>query len=80
VLRFRNIEVSPDASVGDWGFEGILCALERGDLPDWQRIYAACKGDPSGAITQTVSEALDALEAGDIRPRLAAIFRRALSA
>jgi len=32
VMTFRNIDVSPDAPVEEWGFEGMLCALERGDI------------------------------------------------
>ena len=36
-LAFRNLDVSPDAPVEDWGFEGLLAAVDRGDLTDWRR-------------------------------------------
>ena len=28
-LRFRNIDTTPDAPVREWGFEGMLAALDR---------------------------------------------------
>ena len=78
MLKFRNIDVAPDAPVEEWGFEGMLCALERGDLPDWQKLYAACAAEHAMALRHTLEQALRALERGDIHPQLAGIFRRAL--
>ena len=79
MLNFRNIDVAPDAPVAEWGFEGMLCALERGDMADWQRLYAACADGNAVALRRTLSQALRVLECGDIRPHLAGIFRGALN-
>jgi hypothetical protein len=76
---FRNVNVSPDAPVEDWGFEGMLCALERGDLADWQKLYAACAGTNGTSLRQTLEQALGVLERGDIHPQLSIAFRKAMS-
>ena len=78
-MVFRNIDVSPDAPVEEWGFEGMLCALERGDVADWQRLYAACADARATNLRQTLSQALRALERGEIHPQLAGVFRNALN-
>ena len=78
-MTFRNIDVSPDAPVEEWGFEGVLCALERGDIADWQRLYNACSDVRSTRLRQTLAQALRALERGDIHPQLAGVFRNALN-
>jgi hypothetical protein len=59
VLKFRNLNVSPDDPVESWPFEGILTAVERGTLPDWRRLAAAIKSDPWGPVARQVSEAID---------------------
>jgi DNA-binding transcriptional regulator YiaG len=61
-LRFRNIDVSPDAAVEEWGFEGILTAIDRGTLTDWRRIQRAVDADPWGAVAIDLEDALDAAE------------------
>jgi hypothetical protein len=77
-MTFRNIDVPGDAPVERWGFEGVLAAFERGDLPDWHRVYVAYRDDTRGNVRAFVDEALLALEQGDIRPELAAVFRTAV--
>ena len=57
-LRFRNIDASPDDPVETWPFEGVFTALERGTLPDWQRIAAAIALDPWGHVARQVEDAL----------------------
>ena len=78
-MIFRNLDITPDAPVARWGFEGVLTAFERGDLPDWHKVFLAYRDDASGRIRAFVDEALDALEQGDMRPQLAAVFRLAVS-
>ena len=78
MLNFRNIDVAPDAPVEDWGFEGMLCALERGDIADWQRLYAACAKERAESLRETLGQVLRVLERGEIHPQLAGVFRRAL--
>ena len=78
-MTFRNIDVSPDAPVEEWGGEGMLCALERGDVADWQRLYAACADVRAVHLRQTLAQALRVLERGDIHPQLADVFCNALN-
>jgi DNA-binding transcriptional regulator YiaG len=58
-LKFRNITASVDDPVETWPFEGILTAVERGTLPDWQRLAAAIRVDPWGPVAQQVLEAVE---------------------
>jgi hypothetical protein len=64
-MTFRNLEVTPNDPVSRWGFEGVLTAFERGDLPDWHRVFLAYRDDATGNVRAFVHEALDALEQGD---------------
>jgi DNA-binding transcriptional regulator YiaG len=57
-LKFRNITASVDDPVETWPFEGILAAVERGTLPDWQRLAAVIRADPWGPVAQQVLEAV----------------------
>ena len=57
-LKFRNVDASPDDPVETWPFEGILAAVERGTLPDWDRLAAAIRADPWGPVAQQVLEAV----------------------
>ena len=41
-----------------WPFEGILAAVERGTLPDWDRLATAIRADPWGPVAQQVLEAI----------------------
>lgn len=51
-LRFRNIDVDPSDPVERWGFEGLLAAIDRGDLNDWRRVIAAVRRDPWGDVAR----------------------------
>lgn len=55
-LKFRNLDIAPDAPVDEWGFEGVLAALDRGDRRDWRRIMASVEHDPWGDVAQTLTE------------------------
>ena len=57
-LKFRNVNASPDDPVETWPFEGILAAVERGTLPDWDRLATAIRADPWGPVAQQVLEAV----------------------
>lgn len=61
-LKFRNVEVTPDDPVEEWGTEGILAAIDRGGLEDWQKIRHALKAHPHGAVAACVEEALGLAE------------------
>lgn len=57
-LRFRNLDITPDAPVASWPTEGVLAALERGSLRDWRRLMAAINNDPWGPVARRLENAL----------------------
>jgi hypothetical protein len=59
-LRFRNLDVGPDAPVDRWPTEGVLAALERGGLAEWRRLAAAVRADPWGPVARRLEDALAA--------------------
>lgn len=59
-LRFRHVDVTPEAPVESWPTEGVLTALERGLLGDWRRIVAAVRTDPWGPVARRLEDALAA--------------------
>ncbi|MDR2373240.1 MAG: hypothetical protein LBD77_03915 [Bifidobacteriaceae bacterium] len=61
-LSFRNIDVSPDDPVEEWGVEGVLTALERGGAAHWGRLVLAVKADPWGPVAGCVDEAVNCAE------------------
>jgi hypothetical protein len=61
-LAFRNLDVSPDAPVEQWGFEGLLAAVDRGDLGDWRRVAAAVARAPRGEVAELLDQVFDAAE------------------
>jgi hypothetical protein len=62
VAGFRNIRSTPDNAVTEWGFEGLLTAIERGGLKLWDRIAAELRRRPYGAVARLLEdEVLDAI-------------------
>ena len=49
---FRNVDASPDDPVAQWGFEGLLAAIERGGMRLWDRIAAELRRQPYGAVAR----------------------------
>lgn len=64
MLTFRNIDVSPDDHVSEWGVEGLLTAIERGEARHWDRIVEWAKRDDSPEFREALAEALDLAEGG----------------
>lgn len=58
MLKFRNLDVTPDDPVDDWGVEGILTAIERGGLVHIRRIAHAIQQDPYGPVARDLAEAI----------------------
>lgn len=75
ILKFRNVDVSPDDPVETWGFEGVLAAIERRDIEDWSRLAAAFRAEPLGHVAAQVAEAVEVADA----PGAVALLSRALS-
>lgn len=76
-LQFRNLDISPDAPVGEWGFEGLLTAIDRGTLADWRRIQRAVADDPWGPVALDLEDALAAAEDRGAVAALREAIRRA---
>jgi hypothetical protein len=74
-LRFRNLDVSPDAPVSAWRTEGVIAAVERGHLCDWRRLSAAVRADPWGPVDRRLEDALAVTEPYGT----AVLLRRALA-
>lgn len=78
-LRFRNIDASPDDPVSDWGFEGMLAAIDRGYPRDWRKLVSAVMND--AALRDVFDEAVDAAESeATVKLLHAMIARRERSA
>ncbi|GAC81280.1 hypothetical protein SAMN04488550_1432 [Gordonia malaquae] len=58
MLQFRNLVVTPDDPVDQWGVEGVLAALDRGTLKNWRKIAAAVRSDPHGRTAEDLDVAL----------------------
>ena len=59
-LRFRNIDATPDDPVEQWGFEGMLAAIDRGYASDWRKLVAALVANPD--LAPIFDEAREAAE------------------
>jgi len=59
-LAFRNINATPADPVQEWGFEGMLAALDRGSLDDLSKLVHAVVDDPS--LEPDFFEALESTE------------------
>ncbi len=53
-LAFRNVDASPADPVATWPFEGLVIAIERGLVPDWQPLIAELRQHPWGATARRV--------------------------
>jgi len=74
MLKFRNINVSPDDSVERWGVEGILCAFERGYIDDWRKIWKSIHVDKSKKVTEEVAQVKSMLNDGDLGYSISRLF------
>jgi len=74
MLKFRNIDVSPDDPVEKWGVEGILCAFERGGVNDWRKIWKAVYIDKSQKAIEDVTQVKSILNSDDLGYSISRIF------
>jgi len=58
MLQFRNINARPEDPVSTWGFEGVLTAIERGNITHWQRLATEVHKQPYGQVAQWVEMAI----------------------
>lgn len=76
-LRFRNLTITPDDPVEEWGVEGLLAAIDRGDLTHWQRIAAAVTAEPRGHVANDLAVAIDLAEFEDSATVLRQVLQKA---
>lgn len=74
MLKFRNIDVTPDDPVEKWGVTGILTAFERGGVEDWRKIWRSVKVDGSQKVAEEVAQVKKMLESGDLGYAISRIF------
>lgn len=73
-LKFRNLNVTPDDPVEQWGVEGILTAIDRGSLKHWKRITASVTANPHGEVAKDLAQAVELAEDAGVT----ALMRRLL--
>ena len=74
MLKFRNIDISPDDPVESWGVEGILCAFERGHIDDWRKIWRSVYVDKSKKVAEDVIQVKEMLNDGDLGYSISRLF------
>ena len=74
MLKFRNLNITPDDPVEKWGVEGILCAFERGYIEDWRKIWRSIHIDKSKKTADAVAQVKNMLNDGDLGYSISRIF------
>lgn len=78
MVRFRNITATPDDPVAQWGFEGLLAAIERGSMKTWDRIAAELQRQPYGKVARLLEdEVIDAVGQAGERELFRHVLQRA---
>jgi DNA-binding transcriptional regulator YiaG len=78
VAGFRNINVTPNDPVTEWGFEGLLTAIERGSMQLWDRIAVEVRRHPYGSVARLLDdEVIDAVSQAGERELFRQILQRA---
>lgn len=77
-LQFRNVDASPRDPVNTWPYEGLVTAIERGLVPDWQPIFAEIREQPWGSVARRIDHYLTYAPGGGITTlfRLAVVSAR----
>ena len=75
---FRNIDATPNDPVMQWGFEGLLAAIERGSMRLWDRIAIEIREQPYGAVARLLEdEVIDAVSHAGARELFRQVLARA---
>ena len=74
MLKFRNIDVSPNDPVEEWGVEGILCAFERGHVDDWRKIWQSMHIDKSQKTINDIALVKNMLSNEDLGYSISRLF------
>ena len=85
MLKFRNLTITPNDPVTNWGVEGLATALERGGLTHLIRIVDAVREDPYGEFSEDVLQAVEIANSpiaglvGEKTARIRAAYSRPLT-
>ena len=74
-VKFRNLGITSDAPIEQWGVEGILTAIDRGTSQEWARIARAVQADPYGDVALDLEQAIELAES----PGITALMTRVLA-
>jgi hypothetical protein len=74
MLKFRNLNVTPDDPVEEWGVEGILCSFERGSVKDWRKVWKSVTVDKSQKVIEDVAQVKAMLNYGDLGYAISRLF------
>ena len=74
MLKFRNIDASPGDPVETWGVEGILCALQRGHVGDWRKIWKSVHVEKSKKVADDVAQVKEMLRDEDLGYAISRLF------
>ena len=74
MLKFRNIDVSPNDPVEKWGVEGILSAFERGSVSDWRKIWKSAFVEKSKKVIDDIAQVKNILNDGDLGYSISRLF------
>ncbi|MFT3943333.1 MAG: helix-turn-helix transcriptional regulator [Ancrocorticia sp.] len=74
-VKFRNLGITSDAPIEQWGVEGILTAIDRGTSQEWARIARAVQADPNGDVALDLEQAIELAES----PGITALMTRVLA-
>ncbi|MHB1472689.1 MAG: helix-turn-helix domain-containing protein [Dermatophilaceae bacterium] len=77
MLAFRNVRADPADPVESWPYEGLVAAMERGGLRDWQRVAAAIERDPWGEVAADVMAFLSYEEPYGVGPLMKSVIAAA---
>ena len=78
--KFRNVEADPSAPVITWPTEGVMAALERGDINDWSQLAAAVRAEPWGPVARRIENALGVTRPYGVAPLFDEVIARARGA
>ncbi len=67
-VRFRHLDIDPDAPVETWPTEGLIAALERGSLQEWRRVARSVRTDPWSPTARRLEDALAATRPYGVAP------------
>ena len=76
-VEFRNVDASPTDDIRTWPYEGLVTAIDRGLVGDWQPIFAELRRSPWGEMARRVEHYLSYREPDGVSSLFALAVERA---